>query len=342
MSKGSENSKINNLLISESNYSCEYFDEDFINQKNLKTKKLYNLEEKEREIFENQEELSQKIYQILSVQKKQFNSKYNNLKRKGEFKQYFYDEYNNKIQSMFSNYNDNYNNSILSMFSEFNKNWIFPQKKNNLSNDWFKKKCDIKSCEKIAINSINKNNHESKSCPKLIKTYRTSINNSSIFNLKSQFGNNINNSKYKTERNTRFNSAAKISKINIKNRTARTSMRNTNAKKNKKYLLNSVIKNGKINWDDKLFNKKNKSKFMTKNNFYPKSFLLDINKEAEKSVYDNSYNLTRTSFRNNRNNKDLNGCKTFKKFESQFKLFNFNTNNKKFALKQLTNNFLDI
>ena len=75
MSKAPENSNNNNLIISESNYSCEYFDEDYINQKNSQTKKLYNLEEKEREIYENQEELSQKIYQILSVQKKQFNSK---------------------------------------------------------------------------------------------------------------------------------------------------------------------------------------------------------------------------------------------------------------------------
>ena len=40
-----ENSKINNLIISESNYSCKYFDEDFIKQKNSKAKKLYNLEE---------------------------------------------------------------------------------------------------------------------------------------------------------------------------------------------------------------------------------------------------------------------------------------------------------
>ena len=56
-----ENSKMNNLIISESNYSCQYFDEDFIKQKNLKSKKLYNLEEKEREIYDTQQELSEKM-----------------------------------------------------------------------------------------------------------------------------------------------------------------------------------------------------------------------------------------------------------------------------------------
>ena len=64
-----ENSKNNKLIISESNYSCEYFDEEYIKQKNNKSKKLYNLEEKEREIYDNQEQLSKKMIKILSKNK---------------------------------------------------------------------------------------------------------------------------------------------------------------------------------------------------------------------------------------------------------------------------------
>ena len=88
---------LNNLIISESNYSCEYFDEDYIKQKNEKNRKLYNLEEKEQEIYDNQEEYSKKMFRILSMQKKQFNSKYNKLKKEGEFNTYYYDDCNRII-----------------------------------------------------------------------------------------------------------------------------------------------------------------------------------------------------------------------------------------------------
>jgi len=341
-----ENSKLNNLnnlIISESNYSCEYFDEDYIKQKNEKNRKLYNLEEKEQEIYDNQEEYSKKMFRILSMQKKQFNSKYNKLKKEGEFNTYYYDDYNNKIKSLFNEYNKDYNNSILNLLSEFNNNWIFPKTATNLSNNSFKKKCDIKSCNKKFnkennINNINnKINYKSKSCHKLFKTYRTSIDNSAILNLKAQFNNDINN-KYKTDRNYKYNSAVKMSKIKPKNRTARTSVRNSNNKNNNKYILNSVIKNGKINFDDKLFNRQNNKKYLTKNNFYPKSLFLDLNKDKNKFNFENGFSSTKTSFRNSRINNDINNSKSLKQLENQFNFYNFNiSNNKKFALKQ--NNF---
>ena len=331
-----ENSKLNNLIISESNYSCEYFDEDYIKQKNEKNRKLYNLEEKEQEIYDNQEEYSKKMFRILSMQKKQFNSKYNKLKKEGEFNTYYYDDYNNKIKSLFNDYNKDYNNSILNLLSEINNKWIFPITATNLSNNSFKKKCDIKSCAKKfnKDNNINnKNNYKSKSCHKLFKTNRTSIGNSAILNLKAQFNNDINN-KYKTDRNYKYNSAVKMSKIKPKNRTARTSVRNSNNKNNKKYILNSVIKNGKINFDDKLFDRRNKNKYLTKNYFYPKSFFLDLNKEKYKFNFENGFSSTKTSFRNSRINNDINKSKSLKPLENQFNFYNFNiSNNKKFALK---------
>ena len=327
-----ENSKLNNnnLIISESNYSCEYFDEEFITQKNEKAKKLYNLEEKEREIYENQENLSNKFYKILSQQKRQFNSKYNKLKKERDFKKYYYDEYNNKIQTLLNNYNNNYNNSIVNILpSEFDKNWIFPSMYNNLSNNSFKKKCGIKSFDKKIINlKTNKENkYKSKSCNKLMKTYRTSINNS-ITNLKKQFSYNL-NPKYKTERNSKFNSESKISRIRPKNVSARTSLKNSE----KKYNLNSIIKNGKINWNDRIFNKKNNARYLTKENFYPKSYYREINKEKELVNNNNEYNSNKTSFGNYRRNKDLNDTKSFQKFESKFNLYNYKTNfNKKVVL----------
>ena len=331
-----ENSKLNNLIISESNYSCEYFDEDYIKQKNEKNRKLYNLEEKEQEIYDNQEEYSKKMFRILSMQKKQFNSKYNKLKKEGELNTYYYDDYNNKIKSLFNDYNKDYNNSILNLLSEINNKWIFPITATNLSNNSFKKKCDIKSCAKKINkdnNINNKNNYKSKSCHKLFKTNRTSIGNSAILNLKAQFNNDINN-KYKTDRNYKYNSAVKMSKIKPKNRTARTSVRNSNNKNNKKYILNSVIKNGKINFDDKLFDRRNKNKYLTKNYFYPKSFFLDLNKEKYKFNFENGFSSTKTSFRNSRINNDINKSKSLKPLENQFNFYNFNiSNNKKFALK---------
>lgn len=313
-----ENSKINNLIISESNYSCEYFDEDFIKQKNSKAKKLYNLEEKEREIYDNQEELSHKMYKIISLQKKQFNSKFNKLKKEGEFYQHYYYDYNNKIKNMFNNYNTN--NPILDILSEFNKNWIFPENNNNLNNNVFKKECNIKSYKKNLIQDYNKNKYKSKSCSKLTKTNRTTMNNS-LNCVKIQNNNNIN--KYKTERNSKFNSAIKISsRIKPKNRTARTTAGNSNYK---------------INFNDEFTYKKNNPKFLTKNNFYPKKILFNLGRDNDNSKLNfdnnNGYNSTKTSFRYFRENTNLPKKYNLKKYESQYNFYNFNINDKKVEIR---------
>ena len=313
-----ENSKINNLIISESNYSCEYFDEDFIKQKNSKAKKLYNLEEKEREIYDNQEELSHKMYKIISLQKKQFNSKFNKLKKEGEFYQHYYYDYNNKIKNMFNNYNTN--NPILDILSEFNKNWIFPENNNNLNNNVFKKECNIKSYKKNLLQDYNKNKYKSKSCSKLTKTNRTTMNNS-LNCVKIQNNNNIN--KYKTERNSKFNSAIKISsRIKPKNRTARTTEGNSNYK---------------INFNDEFTYIKNNPKFLTKNNFYPKKILFNLGRDNDNSKLNfdnnNGYNSTKTSFRYFRENTNLPNKFNLKKYESQYNFYNFNINDKKVEIR---------
>ena len=322
-----ENSKlnginnINNLIISESNYSCQYFDEDFLKQKNIKSKKLYNIEEKERDIYDTQEELSKKMYRLLSFQKRQFNTKYNRLKKQDEFNNYYYSDYNNKINSMLSNYNNYYNNnSILNIISGFNQTWIFPKKINNLSNKSFKEKCDIKSYEKNNINNTKENKYKSKSCSKLTKTNRTTINNSLNY-IKIQNNNNIN--KYKTERNSKFNSAIKISsRIKPKNRTARTTAGNSNYK---------------INFNDEFTYKKNNPKFLAKNNFYPKKILFNLGRDNDNSKLNfdnnNGYNSTKTSFRYFRENTNLPNKYNLKKYESQYNFYNFNINDKKVEIR---------
>ena len=319
-----ENSKLNNLIISESNYSCQYFDEDYIKQKNIKSKKLYNIEEKESEIYDTQAELSQKMFRILSCKRNQFNNKYNKLKKEDEFNNYYYSDYNNKFANMLNNYNNNYNNhSILNILSQMNQNWIFPVKINNLSNNSFKKKCDIKSYQKNNIKDNNENKYKSKSCSKLIKTYRTNIDNS-VLNLKAQINTNINN-KYRTERKSKFNSAVKIGGAKANNRTVRTSVRNS-SNKNKNnfkynYLnLNSVNNEEKI-LKDKLYRRKNDSRFLTKENFFPKNIFSDLNRDKEKLTFDNGCNSTKTSFRNCRINNDLNDNKSLKKFQSQYIIY---------------------
>ena len=335
-----ENSKQNNLIISESNYSCQYFDEDYINQKNIKSKNLYNIEEKEREIYDTQAELSQKMFRILSSKRKQFNNKYNKLKKEDEFNNYYYSEYNNKLANMLNNYNKNYNNnSILNILSQMNQNWIFPKKINNLSNNSFKIKCDIKSYQKNNTKDNNENKYKSKSCSKLIKTYRTNDDNS-VLNLKAQFNSNINN-KYRTERKSKFNSAVKIGGAKAKNRTARTSVRNSSNKNTDKdnfkynYLnLNSVNNEEKI-LNDKLYRRKKDSRFLTKEQFFPKNIFFDSNRDKEKLTFDNGCNSTKTSFRNCRINNELNDSKSLKKFESQYNFYNYNSNNQKVALKQI-------
>ena len=259
------------------------------------------------------------MYKIISLQKKQFNSKFNKLKKEGEFYQHYYYDYNNKIKNMFNNYNTN--NPILDILSEFNKNWIFPENNNNLNNNVFKKECNIKSYKKNLIQDYNKNKYKSKSCSKLTKTNRTTMNNS--LNCVKIQNNNNNINKYKTERNSKFNSAIKISsRIKPKNRTARTTAGNSNYK---------------INFNDEFTYKKNNPKFLTKNNFYPKKILFNLGRDNDNSKLNfdnnNGYNSTKTSFRYFRENTNLPNKYNLKKFESQYNFYNFNINDKKVEIR---------
>ena len=279
------------------------------------------------------------MYRLLSYQKRKFNNKYNRLKKEDEFNNYYYSDYNNKIASMLSNYNNYYNNnSILNILSEFNHNWIFPKKINNLSNNSFKKRCDIKSYEKNNINNNNEKQYKSKICSKLVKTYRTNDDNP-ILNLKKQFNNNntnINN-KYRTERKSKFNSAVKIGGVKSKNRTAKTSVRNSSYKNknNLKYNNLNSVKNKENIINDKFYKIKNNSRFLTKENFYPKNIFFDLNKDKNKLTFDNGCNSTKTSFRNCRMNNELNDSKSLRKFESQYNFYNYNSNNQRVPLKQI-------
>ena len=63
------------------------------------------------------------------------------------------------------------------------------------------------------------------------------------------------------------------------------------------------------------------SKYLTRENFYPKSFLIENNKERLTS--DEIFFETKTSFRDNRMKKDL-YKKAFKKCNYQSNIYNFN------------------
>ena len=170
------------------------------------------------------------------------------------------------------------------------------------------------------LQDYNKNKYKSKSCSKLTKTNRTTMNNS-LNCVKIQNNNNIN--KYKTERNSKFNSAIKISsRIKPKNRTARTTAGNSNYK---------------INFNDEFTYKKNNPKFLTKNNFYPKKILFNLGRDNDNSKLNfdnnNGYNSTKTSFRYFRENTNLPNKYNLKKFESQYNFYNFNINDKKVEIR---------
>ena len=117
----------------------------------------------------------------------------------------------------------------------------------------------------------------------------------------------------------------KIKGAKAKNRTVRTSVRNSSNKykNNFKYNylnLNSVNNEEKI-LKDKLYRRKNDSRFLTKENFFPKNIFSDLNRDKEKLTFDNGCNSTKTSFRNCRINNDLNDNKSLKKFQSQYIIY---------------------
>jgi hypothetical protein len=102
--------------------------------------------------------------------------------------------------------------------------------------------------------------------------------------------------------------------------------------------MNKINKtNENIFNDNNYFEIKNNSRFLTRENFYPKNIFVNSNKDNNaKLIFDNGCNSTKTSFRNcYRTNNDLNNSKSFKKFESQYNFYNHNSNNNKIALRQI-------
>ena len=335
-----KDSKIDTLLISESNYSCQLFDESFIKMKNEKNKQIYQLEEKEKDIYEQQEELGRKMLDLISNNQKEFKYKYNIFQKEEDLYHKEYKNFNSRITNILNQYKNNYNQNnyyndyknsnfmdLNSLFEALDNKWIFP-KKEPLNNKLFSSKCNIKSCEKKIIkkNLNNKNYIRSKS-----RTYRKPANNI-INNLKIK-NDNRNNIINKTERKIKNDNRSinnnKNNKIRAKSRTTRTTTRNSytsffeenKINKDEKPNLNYFgVKDIKNNVENQMIVKPDYSKYLTRENFYPKSFLIENNKERLTS--DEIFFETKTSFRDNRMKKDL-YKKAFKKCNYQSNIYNF-------------------
>ena len=336
-----KDSKIDTLLISESNYSCQLFDESFIKMKNEKNKQIYQLEEKEKDIYEQQEELGRKMLDLISNNQKEFKYKYNIFQKEEDLYHKEYKNFNSRITNILNQYKNNYNQNnyyndyknsnfmdLNSLFEALDNKWIFP-KKEPLNNKLFRSKCNIKSCEKKIIkkNLNNKNYIRSKS-----RTYRKPANNI-INNLKIK-NDNRNNIINKTERKIKNGNRSinnnKNNKIREKSRTTRTTTRNSytsffeenKINKDEKPNLNYFgVKDIKNNMENQIIVKPDYSKYLTRENFYPKSFIIENNKE--RLTNDEIFFETKTSFRDNRMKKDL-YKKAFKKCNYQSNIYNFN------------------
>ena len=358
-----KDSKIDTLLISESNYSCQLFDESFIKMKNDKNKQIYQLDEKEKDIYEQQEELGRKMLDLISNNQKEFKHKYNLLQKEEDLYHREYNNFNSRISNLLNQYNNYYNqnsyyyngyngynsnfmnlNSLLEVLDD-NK-WVFPKKEPVNNNKSFRAKCNIKSCEKKIIKkNLNLNNKSYiRSKSKTYRTYRKSTNNS-MNNLKIKNNKDKNKDKSKdkdsiinkTERKIKndFNKNNyrndKNDKLRAKSRTTRTNTRNSytslfeenkiNNDKKQEFNYFEVKDNNNNNIDNKIIIKPDYSKYLTRENFYPKSYRIENNKERLTS--DEILYQTKTSFRDNRMKKDLYE-KAFKKFNYKSNIYNFN------------------
>ena len=346
-----KDSKIDTLLISESNYSCQLFDESFIKMKNDKNKQIYQLDEKEKDIYEQQEELGRKMLDLISNNQKEFKHKYNQLQKEEDLYHREYNNFNSRISNLLNQYNNYYNQNnyyyndynsnfinLNSLFEALDNKWIFPKKEPVNNNKSFRSKFNIKSCEKKIIKKDlnNKSYIRSKS-----KTYRKSTNNY-MNNLKIKNNNNEDKNKdkdniiKKTERKKKYdfnfnknnqrNKNDKNDKIRAKSRTTRTNTRNSytsffeenKISNDKKPEFNNYFENKdyKNNKDDQILIKPDYSKYLTREYFYPKSFRIENNKERLTS--DEIFYETKTSFRDNRMKKDL--------YEKAFKKCNYKSN----------------
>lgn len=369
-----EHQNLNSLIISESNYSCQFLDEPYMKMKNNIIRQIYQLDEKEKDIYEQQEELGKKMLELISNNQKKFKHKYNMIQKQDDLNHKEYNYFNNKIINILNHYknnSDSYNNnnsrnsyinngSTLNfnpIFDAFDNNWVFPKKNDVLNNKSFKEKYNLKSYEKKMIktktnsnkNLLRRNYPRSKS-----KTYRTNRKSTSLNpfntnnNIRVNKNDNSNKKISKTERKPKYeyninSKSNKKYKFREKSGTRRTTVRTDNT---------SIFDgNNKLDFDDKddnnkiykdfhdekqnngynneyiLLNKPDYSKYLTRDNFYPKSYRND-NIIFDKERFTNDDEIlfeTKTSFRNDRLMKDLYE-RAFKKCDYQPNLCQFSNN----------------
>ena len=122
-----KNSYSNGLLISESNYS-EFCDETLMKMKNDKSKRIYKLDEKEKDLYDQQEEQGKKMLELISNKQKEFKHKYNKLDKEHEFYHKNYDFLNDRVRSileqnnLYTNRNTYRAQSNSELYSNLNRN----------------------------------------------------------------------------------------------------------------------------------------------------------------------------------------------------------------------------
>lgn len=376
---------LNSLIISESNYSCEYLDEPYLKMRNNITKQIYQLDEKEKDIYEQQEEFGKKMLELISKNQKKFKHKYNKIQKQDDLYHKENNNFNDRIMDILNQYKNNLNKynsnrdnyfnngsttnlNINPIFDVFDNKWIFPKKSDILNNKSFKAKCNLKSYDKKLIKTktntnTNTNNFLRKNYPRSkSKTYRksTSVNpyimntNNNINNIKVNNNNkNITSSKKKiskTERksNNEYNlnnKSAKKYRFREKTGTGRTTAGtdNNSIYEGNKFELddkddNNIIYDTHSNFDEKqnlrnyteyqYLNKPDYSKYLTKQNFYPKSCRNTTDNVLVKERFSNDDEMlyeTKTSFKNDEIMKDLYN-RAFKKCEYQPNLCHFSDN----------------
>ena len=333
--------KIDQLLISESNYSCQFFDESFIKMKNEKQKKIYQLEEKEKDIYEQQEELGKKMVELIFNNQKKFKYKYNLLQKEEDLNHKEYKNFNGKIIKILNQNKNNQNGYCIdndnnpnimnynSFFEVFDNKWVF-LKKEYLNTNSFKLKCNIKSCEKKIIKAQNNKNASINNIRNKNKAYRKSAKSTN--NIKNSLKKNNSNNKIVSKREKNSNIKYGINKSNKKNKirtksraTISTTTQNSNASLfednkliyDKNLDLNYFINNNENSKENELIIKPDYSKYLTRENFYPRSLRIKPHNK-ERLTNEQLFYETKTSFRNNRIMKDL--------YNQAFKKCNYHSN----------------
>jgi hypothetical protein len=313
---------------------------ELISNNQKKFKRKYNMIQKQDDLHHKEYNyFNDKIINILNQYKNNSNSYNNNTSRN-------------------SYINDGSTLNFNPIFDVFDNNWVFPKKNEVLNNKPFKEECNLKSYEKKIIktktnsnkNLLKRNYPRSKS-----KTYRTNRKSTSL----NPFSNNNNNIRVnkndnsnkkissKTERKSKYeyninSKSNKKYKFREKSGTRRTTVRtdNTSVFDGNKLDFddnNKLYKDFHSNFDEKqnngynneyiLLNKPDYSKYLTRDNFYPKSYRND-NIIFGKERFTNDDEIlfeTKTSFRNDRLMKDLYE-RAFKKCDYQPNLCQFSNN----------------